>query len=391
MRFKALDGWRGLCALAVALIHLEFAGHYYDISFVRNSYLFVDFFFVLSGFVITHSTWGRLQTSESLFDFVLKRFARLWPLHAAVIALMIPQEAVRAYLISIGYFSPKVAAFEGRFSIEAMWENLAFLNAVGLRDHITWNYPSWSIGAEFLTYLVFGVCVCFAARRLAVVAAGLSITGLLLVILVAADRPGPTIDVTYSFGFFRCLYGFFLGHLVYRAWKTTPCRLGSAGEVAVTLAVVAFVQFVGDGFSTILAPVVFAAAVWVFAAEGGVLTRALKTTPIQKLGLWSYGIYMTHTLVLLGLDKMIGFSEKRLNLDISYLETMSNIGKPLLLPLIGNAWVMDLLALIYLAAVVALGALAYRYVEVPGQAFILGLRGRRHSVTNGTLLRGVRR
>lgn len=255
-----------------------------------------------------------------------------------------------------------------------MWENLAFLNAVGLRDHITWNYPSWSIGAEFLTYLVFGVCVCFAARRLAVVAAGLSITGLLLVILVAADRPGPTIDVTYSFGFFRCLYGFFLGHLVYRAWKTTPCRLGSAGEVAVTLAVVAFVQFVGDGFSTILAPVVFAAAVWVFAAEGGVLTRALKTTLIQKLGLWSYGIYMTHTLVLLGLDKMIGFSEKRLNLDISYLETMSNIGKPLLLPLIGNAWVMDLLALIYLAAVVALGALAYRYVEVPGQAFILDLR-----------------
>jgi peptidoglycan/LPS O-acetylase OafA/YrhL len=77
MRFEALDGWRGLCALAVALIHLEFAGQFYDVSFVRNSYLFVDFFFVLSGFVITHSTWGRINTSESLFGFVLKRFARL--------------------------------------------------------------------------------------------------------------------------------------------------------------------------------------------------------------------------------------------------------------------------------------------------------------------------
>lgn len=387
MRFKALDGWRGLCALTVALIHLEFAGHYYDVSFVRNSYLFVDFFFVLSGFVITHSTWGRLQTSQNLFDFVLKRLARLWPLHAAVIAVMIPQEAVRAYLISIGYFSPKVPAFEGRFSIEAMWENLAFLNAVGLRDHITWNYPSWSIGAEFLTYLVFGICIFFAARKLALVAAALSITGLLLVILVAADRPGPTIDVTYNFGFFRCLYGFFLGHLVYRAWKSAPCCLGSAGEVAVTLAVIAFVQLVGTGFATMAAPLVFAAAVWVFAAEGGILTRALKTVPIQKLGLWSYGIYMTHTLMLLGLDKIIGFAEKRLHLDITYLEIVTYNGKPLLLPLIGNAWVMDLLALTYLAAVVALGALAYRYVEVPGQALILKIGTRRPAATVGAPVR----
>jgi peptidoglycan/LPS O-acetylase OafA/YrhL len=58
-------------------------------------------------------------------------------------------------------------------------------------------------------------------------------------------------------------------------------------------------------------------------------------------------------------------------------------GKSLLLPLIGNAWIMDLLAIAYLAAVVALGALAYRYVEVPGQALILRLGSRRPAATVG--------
>src|SRR5688500_7682636 len=102
MRFKALDGWRGLCALSVALMHLNFAGNYQDVHFVDNAYLFVDFFFVLSGFVISHSTWDRLSSTQDLTSFVVRRFARLWPLHATVIAILVPIEAVRVYLISIG-------------------------------------------------------------------------------------------------------------------------------------------------------------------------------------------------------------------------------------------------------------------------------------------------
>ena len=52
MRFRALDSWRGIAACLVALYHLDAYSHLFDVPFLRNSYLMVDFFFVLSGFVI---------------------------------------------------------------------------------------------------------------------------------------------------------------------------------------------------------------------------------------------------------------------------------------------------------------------------------------------------
>jgi peptidoglycan/LPS O-acetylase OafA/YrhL len=381
MRFKALDGWRGLCALSVALMHLNFAGNYQNIHFVDNAYLFVDFFFVLSGFVISHSIWGNLSSTHDLLNFVVRRFARLWPLHVTVIALMLPIEVARTYLISVGYFAPKVSGFEGRFSVSSLWENLIFLNAVGLQDHITWNYPSWSIGAEFLTYLVFGACAYFAWRRLPFLAFVLSATGLLFVVLLSPESTGPTIGLTYDYGIFRCIYGFFLGHLTYLAWRAAPCRFGTAGELFALIMVIAFVQTIDEGAATLAAPLVFAVAVWVFAAEGGSISRALKTKPFQKLGLWSYGIYMTHMLLLLFIDKLVGFAEKREGLHISFIELYTREGGVIRLLLIGSPWVMDALAVVFLAAVIALGALAYRFVEVPGQTFIRRLAERRSFAT----------
>jgi len=376
MRFKALDGWRRLFALSVALMHLTFAGNYQDVQFVDNAYLFVDFFFVLSGFVISHSTWDRLSSAQDLANFVVRRFARLWPLHVTVIAMMVPLEAVRAYLISIGYFDPKVIAFEGQFSIASLWENLFFLNAIGLQNHITWNFPSWSIGAEFMTYLIFAACAYFAWRKLIFLAAGLAATGLVFVVLLAPDSTGPTIGLTYDYGVFRCIYGFFLGHLTYLAWRAVPCRFGTTGELFALITVIVFVQSVDERAGTLAAPLVFAVAVWIFAAEGGFISDALKTKPIQKLGLWSYGIYMTHILVVVGIEKLTGFAEKRAGLHMSFVELYTHEGGVIRLLLIGSPWVMDVMAVGYLAVVIALGALAYRFVEVPGQDLIRRLAER---------------
>ncbi len=51
-RFEALDGWRGICACLVVLFHFHGYSPLNTSGLIRNSYLFVDFFFVLSGFVI---------------------------------------------------------------------------------------------------------------------------------------------------------------------------------------------------------------------------------------------------------------------------------------------------------------------------------------------------
>ena len=73
MRFHVLDGWRGVCALLVALFHVNAVGHFYGLPVVRNGLLFVDFFFVLSGFVITHAYAERVSfrpTGEILLRFL---------------------------------------------------------------------------------------------------------------------------------------------------------------------------------------------------------------------------------------------------------------------------------------------------------------------------------
>ncbi len=75
-RYVVLDSWRGICAILVALFHFPLQWHFQSTTFVRGSWLFVDFFFVLSGFVIAHAYAGKLSTRRDLFAFVIRRFGR---------------------------------------------------------------------------------------------------------------------------------------------------------------------------------------------------------------------------------------------------------------------------------------------------------------------------
>src|SRR5437762_9602227 len=82
-RFVVLDSWRGIAACLVALFHLDAYSHLYGVPFLRNSWLFVDFFFVLSGFVIAANYQQRLLEGFGVGRFLLLRLGRLYPLHFA--------------------------------------------------------------------------------------------------------------------------------------------------------------------------------------------------------------------------------------------------------------------------------------------------------------------
>ncbi len=97
-RFGVLDGWRGIAALAVALYHFRFYSHIGLSSFLLSAYLFVDFFLVLSGFVIAYTYGDRLARWGDVAEFAIRRFGRLWPLHAAVLMMLLLLELLRAYL-----------------------------------------------------------------------------------------------------------------------------------------------------------------------------------------------------------------------------------------------------------------------------------------------------
>ncbi|RUT82360.1 acyltransferase, partial [Mesorhizobium sp. M7A.T.Ca.US.000.02.1.1] len=97
-RFLVLDSWRGICALLVALFHFPTASTISQSAFIGSSYLFVDFFFVLSGFVIASSYGDRLNQPEQVARFALVRFGRIYPLHLLMLAAFAGFELLRLML-----------------------------------------------------------------------------------------------------------------------------------------------------------------------------------------------------------------------------------------------------------------------------------------------------
>jgi peptidoglycan/LPS O-acetylase OafA/YrhL len=355
-RFEALDAWRGICAIVVALEHLNTTSLLRENAFSQHAYRFVDFFFVLSGFVIAHAYKDAIQRAPAgAWPFLVRRLGRLWPLHAAVLVALVAIECLALVAARAGV-SFGHQAFSDRNTLGAIPANLLLVHAWGFFDHTTWNGPSWSISAEWLAYLVFaGVCALAPARWFQA-AAGVLLVGTVAVVLVVAPEG---MKSTYDYAAFRCLYGFMTGVLVRALWRRVPPRVGTIGEIATLVAVVAAVAWLPSGGPAVLVTPLFGAAVWVFASEDGRLSRWMRRPGPQALGAWSYSIYMVHVLVVLA--------------TLVAAATASRFGVRLLgevdgaVAIVGPAWVTASVTGGYLGAVILLSYLTYRFIELPGQ------------------------
>lgn len=273
-RFTTLDSLRGVCALIVALFHFPLTGEVNELPLIANGWLFVDFFFVLSGFVLCRAYEGRLATPSDAGRFAFRRFGRVWPLHAVMLAAFVGMAVLQR---DVG---------DEQHSLSAIGTNLLLIHGLGMHSELTWNGPSWSISVEWVLYLIFAALAFVPNRRVAY--AMLAMAGLAVLVFLAPNG----MESTFDFGMFRGLAGFFTGALI----AHLPLRrLGTAAEVATTAMVVAFVSL---GLWLFLAPLVFGLAVYVFAGSAGLLSRGLNARPLVKVGEWSYSIYMTHAALI---------------------------------------------------------------------------------------------
>jgi peptidoglycan/LPS O-acetylase OafA/YrhL len=352
--------------------------------FFRSSFLFVDFFFVLSGFVITHAYWLETKTAEDAAFFMLRRLGRLWPLQVATLTAF-----GLLFLLALRFRGLEVVT--GEATSASFATNFFLVHALGIHNSATWNYPSWSISAEFVTYGIFAfACVVFALRRSVLPAIALAALGLATLVTF-----GTSIDVTYDFGLFRCLYGFFVGHIVYRLTlrvNANALSLWPLAEIAIVGAVVLLLS-TDDRNIRYLSPLLFGVCVFVFAQEKGVLSAVLKSRPIAALGRWSYSIYMTHALVIVLVYNVATTLQSKMGLVVFAKREV--LGADIWLINIGGRFTTDAIVIAYLAILIGLSALTYRLIEIPGQkAFALLIRkiesarragaGRSRGGTNGT-------
>ncbi|MGL4325066.1 MAG: acyltransferase family protein, partial [Beijerinckiaceae bacterium] len=166
--YLVLDVFRFVAALGVMLAHyglvivLRTGGSIPD--FIDRFHLLVDFFFILSGFVIALHYDGRIASAHDYADYMRRRLARIYPLHLLTLLLTV---LIFALGVSVGMPVRDPA----RFDFSALPSHFMLTHAFSLTRALTFNVPSWSLSAEFLVYLLFPLLALIARRGIVTVAA----------------------------------------------------------------------------------------------------------------------------------------------------------------------------------------------------------------------------
>ncbi len=312
---RSLEGIRGIAALIVALYHLGVGAQVFSV--IRNGYIFVDLFFVLSGFVMFAAYGNRLKNAHDLKLFVIRRFGRLFPLlvFTTIVFILVVNGIALAKNLALAYGlggvlnTPEATAYLVPSLLEIL-TTLTMTHSLGVFDHLILNTPSWSISTEFYAYLVFAaVCLLWRpARRLPVffllVLAGYGISVWATVNVHDCLVKGGCLSLTYDFGFMRCVYGFFLGSLTWEA--TQRWRANLPALQVLSLAGVAVLLLWVDAHPALAFafPLVFALMIWSLSKDSGFLAKILLWPFFQMLGQRSYSLYMMHMPLLLLFDNV---------------------------------------------------------------------------------------
>ena len=313
---KALSGLRIVAALWVVLFHfrplLQMASPpLYDSlkPILDCGAQGVDLFFILSGFVLTWNYLDRMGdtwSTRATLHFLWLRLARVWPLYLVTMHLAALWIIVT---LNVGDFpSPEGASLTAinylrQLFMVQLWFQPFF-------DFSSWDGPAWSISAEWLAYLLFGVLVLVIFR----VERATRARGLLL-LAVAASLP-PVILLVASGGQFytpwswlpRIVLQFTAGALACAAVrKMRPTDRGRrvAGYLSVALVAVivgALYLFQAHPLPTVrddfgLVDVLFMPLVVALSIGAGTLPRLLSTRVLVYGGHVSFGLYMVHELV----------------------------------------------------------------------------------------------
>lgn len=374
-----LDSIRGIAATSVVIHHLLLMptflaafphNAWINCSFFRSAWLLVDLFFVLSGIVMSLSYVDGDFERFSLREFMVRRLARVYPLHIVMLLANLLFRLLRISLVVAGVVVAAPTAFEVNNAYSFLL-NVLLLHSMGFIDYLSWNAPSWSISVEFYTYLVFGLIVLIAQRMRSIAwfyaLSGILVVGSLIVIVFVLGKE--SLGLQTDFGILRCFVSFFLGVLTVRVVRSLPAKPGPATQGALQVlamtASVVLVSIVEDiPAASFLAPLTFALFLGSLLAfpQALVVPRILVVRPLVWLGRRSYSIYMVHALVVLLAEYFVRAIGPR---TIASLDSIW-AGLPASLNLA-----------VSLAAVLAVSHLTYIYIEIPGGRFLRNLLGSR--------------
>ncbi|MGO8035800.1 acyltransferase family protein [Rhizobium leguminosarum] len=274
----SLDGLRGVAALLVVGAHIGLIFPITAPHLVTMGDEAVGLFFALSGFLMAHLYGSRPVTRGNVLDFLVSRFARIYPVYLAAVVLV----AMLSIMQDLDFVQPIVSGTD-------FVRHIVLLGSSGV---------FWSIPPEIQFYLLFPVLwLCLAQPRRY---SGM-IVGLTVVVVVdgLVELPGPGILLVSKLPYF--LFGALAGmmHSHWNSW--IPSALTGISTLFL-LAVFFVYRHILPGFSPefwgLQSAVAAAVIVALVARQPPIAARVLATAPMRFFGKISFSLYLFHVPIM---------------------------------------------------------------------------------------------
>lgn len=274
-QFTALAGLRGVAALAV----VQFHGHrFLGGAPLPGGYMAVDFFFLLSGWVLAHAYDRRLETTLTAREFFRLRLIRLYPVYLLALTL-----------------ATAAALGDGRFTWPWLLASLFILPNFWADNGYWLIGPAWSLAAELGVNIPFALAHRWLGRRVLHAVVTISLLALVVTALLFGD-----LNRGHSLGNWwamlpRVCFSFPLGVLLYRErqrlerwapkWSTWPAFISLA-------AILSLPSFGQTAARDLLVIAVAFPLLLLFAANAAPGPRTARLA--AALGAMSYPLYLLH-------------------------------------------------------------------------------------------------
>ncbi|MDZ7959047.1 MAG: acyltransferase [Aulosira sp. DedQUE10] len=365
---NSLTSLRGIAALVVVVHHFS----YYTLpktgatlsaysDFFRNGYLWVDFFFILSGFIMSHvyiRDFAAKVSSNNYRSYLLSRFARIYPLHIFILFLFIGLEILKIFLLNH-------SAFTGKFHLTALFANIFLLQAFDLNCspwfwcNTYWNEPAWSISVEFIIYCVFPFLLFFLLKNTQKNDLIIYVYTLFSLLLLVTFTRGNLDSIIGIPSIARCGLECVLGIITYKVYRQSNYKkyfnVNLLAIIAITWIIVIMHNYwhnLRSLHNWLVLPAFSLLILAVSVNNNSVISKILNSRLMLYLGTISYSIYMVHWLIqeLLKLFWIYKYNDA-FGKGFTEYEALVSLGGFLIITLL-------------------VASLTYRFVEVPMRNYL---------------------
>lgn len=360
-RLISLDALRGVAALSVALAHYSFYSDRISVGPISAG-VFVAFFFMLSGYVLTHAYGEKIRSEKiDITQYFVKRFARLYPLHITTFFFVaiygLAMSFARYLFQNAGYGAEINVPSQNNSGLLEIFENITLTQQLFV-GHNSYNAPSWTIGIEFWGgFSLFFLCL---PRRILIKTLFIAI---ILVIFILTEINGGFLnaETQWIYGIIEknysiALFCFLSGWSLYHFQRYLHGKFNKVPQ-AFSWLIVGFI-FYFTYFPPIDVSEHPLVEIAYFVAFGIVIFLVRNSYPKNKFLTWlmqtsgnlSFGIYLWHIPLLLTITATSRLSEVILGISLM------------------NNFAMDVSFICFLLVI---SSASYRWLEVPSKSWLL--------------------